>query len=138
MEIKEAMEVKDIVLEATRNIDLSIAQLAKTEDKRLAIAYKKIAGQVMGLLFTNILQPLYSTFPALTPEELRDNSPVPKLSLTPQAVALLGQLVVHLRQKLEVVDSKVAGSSLVTEGNIQEVADSIAHLELFLRRQNPT
>jgi hypothetical protein len=135
MEFKQAMEIKDIVLECTRRIDLSIAQLAKTEDKHLAAVYKELAGQVMGLMFTNILLPLYSIFPALTPEELREEAPPPKLFLTPEAVALLSQLVAHLRGKLELVDSKITGSPLVKEGNIQEVADSIAHLELFLRRQ---
>jgi hypothetical protein len=139
MELTEAKEIKDTILECTRRLDSSIAQLAKNEDERLVLAYKRLAGQVMGLMFTNILRPLYSTFPALAPEELSKDVPVPLPSLTPETVSLLDELVSQLREKLEVVGSKISSQDsyppVVTEGNLQEVRESMSSLRRFIRQQ---
>lgn len=139
MELIEAREIKEKILECTRRLDYSIARLAQTEDERLAYVYKKLAGQAMGLMFTNILSPLCSTFPALAPEELRKDVPAPMPPLTPETTAFLDELVSHLQDELEVIGLKVSSQDsyppVVPEGNLQEIRDSISHLRRFIRQQ---
>jgi hypothetical protein len=68
---KVAEETKEVVLACVGQLDRSIAEAFKGAPERQASLYRSLAGKVMGLLFTEILVPIYAAFPELEPEDLK-------------------------------------------------------------------
>jgi hypothetical protein len=67
---KTAKQVSRLLLHCCSNLDQSVSLVMESCDKQEFQEYRKIIGDVMGVLFLDILDPVYKLHPDLKPDEL--------------------------------------------------------------------
>ncbi len=65
-----AKQISDLMLECGRRIDASIAMVQEQGDAEDFQRYRQAAGRILGVLFLDVMQPIYGQHPGLKPEEL--------------------------------------------------------------------
>jgi hypothetical protein len=65
-----ARQISDLMLECGRRIDASIAMVHERCDAEDFKRYRRAAGQIMGALYLEVMQPIYSEHPGIKPEGL--------------------------------------------------------------------
>ena len=68
---KRAEAIKVAVVTCISQLDSSVKDALKEASEEHASVYRRTAGQTMGLLFTEVLMPIYAAYPDLEPSELR-------------------------------------------------------------------
>ena len=68
-----AAELEALLRNVSANLDKSIRIVKEGESEEEFVRYRKLVGRMMGEIFTEVLQPIYSQFPDLAPEALRPN-----------------------------------------------------------------
>jgi hypothetical protein len=67
---KTAKQVSRLLLHCCSNLDQSVSLVMESCDKQEFQEYRKIIGDVMGVLFLDILDHVYKLHPDLKPDEL--------------------------------------------------------------------
>ncbi len=76
MDRATAGRVEELLRHVTKELDDSIGIVMEASPPDEFQSYRRLAGDLMGAIFLDILQPIYREHPDLTPPELRseDNS----------------------------------------------------------------
>lgn len=74
MERVVAEELNVILRNVTRELDDSVRVVMNNSSQEEFQRYRRIAGKLMGEILLEILQPIYSEYPDLTPRDLRPDS----------------------------------------------------------------
>jgi hypothetical protein len=139
---KVAENIKTVILNCVSQRDRSVKDAIEGSPEEQASMYRRLVGQVMGQLFTEILVPIYVAHPDLEPEELR------KARLTPRPQSMPKETAVALMS----VNTSVTGAlgnlradlSHISEENVrslglalQEPLDFLQDIRKFLLRACP-
>jgi hypothetical protein len=71
MDLATAAKVEAIMREVEGRLDESIAIVMDNCDHDEFHRFRRLVGKLMGTIFLDVLQPLYETYPEMTPESLR-------------------------------------------------------------------
>lgn len=137
-----AERVKSISLVCTHQLDRSVKEALQGAPEVHASMYRRLVGQVLGELFTEILMPIYTAYPDLEPEELKQARREPQPVVMPPEVGskLLGVISSVMRElsalhrELELIPGKGAGN---LDSALQEPLESLQGIQEFLRRVSP-
>ncbi len=68
---KSAAEIIDLMLDIGGKIDRSIALVQNGFTEEEFLTYRKMAGEFMGGILIDVMNPIFSNFPELKPNELK-------------------------------------------------------------------
>jgi hypothetical protein len=71
MERAAAEKIEKIMRDVSGELDESIRIARDNTNDHEFVLYRRLVGKLMGEIFVEILQPIYSQYPELTPENLR-------------------------------------------------------------------
>ena len=131
MNKEAASNLKDQVLSCSRQLDKSIKDVQNLQVGSSADAYRRLAGRIMGLLYTNLLMPVYSEFPDLEPSELKAGASPPDRAFPPEMIAQLSSLMETVKRDLLSLREKTDANVAL---DFEEILDSLDIALNFLRR----
>ena len=67
-----AEQISKLLLEISKQLDGSIKLIMENSDQKEFEKYRQTVGKIMGVMFMDILTPLYQEHPDLTPENLKN------------------------------------------------------------------
>jgi hypothetical protein len=73
MNIEVAKELNDMMLSICARMDGSVRLMRDSSDRNEFDSYRKTIGSIMGLVYTDILSPIYKQYPLLMPNELKQS-----------------------------------------------------------------
>jgi hypothetical protein len=71
IERDEAEKIKSVALDCVRQLDMSVKLALADAPEDQSSIYRRLVGQAMGHIFTEVLMPVYAAYPDLEPEELK-------------------------------------------------------------------
>jgi hypothetical protein len=71
MKIECAKEINTIMLSVSDQLNRSVQIAKDNSDSANFGEYRKIIGNIMGLIYTDILSPIHKQYPSLIPDELK-------------------------------------------------------------------
>ncbi|HEX3529963.1 MAG TPA: hypothetical protein VH988_23120 [Thermoanaerobaculia bacterium] len=110
MNLQTAEKVKEILLGGASEIDGSVALVLSRCHPDLAEIYRRLAAKIMGLVFVNILMPIYAEHPDIEPPGLHGQAG-PKPQIPPDVAESLLQLCTD-------VDIKVGNALTLIEAGV--------------------
>jgi len=69
---EEARRISGILLSCSGELDRSVGMLQYNVDEKFFQDYRRKVGEIMGLLYIEILLDIYTEYPDLEPESFRD------------------------------------------------------------------
>lgn len=137
-----ADRVRSVSLACANQLDRSVKDALEGAPDVHASMYRRLVGQVLGELFTEVLMPIYAAYPDLEPEELKGARQEPQPVVMPLEVGskLLGIIssVGHelsvLRTELALIPGKPVGN---LDSALQDPLDALEDIREFLRRVCP-
>jgi hypothetical protein len=137
MNHQTAENVKEILLEGTSRVDQSVAVVLSRCHSDLAEIYRRLAAKIMGLVFINILMPIYAEHPDLEPPGLHDQT-APKPQIPPDIAETLLQLCADVGGKvgnaLALIEAGVNTSEAKAyKAGAEEVLQALHDAERFVR-----
>jgi hypothetical protein len=113
MDRKVAEEIKSLILACIGQLDQSVKIAMQEAPEEHASIYRRLTGQVMGHLFTEVLMPIYDSYPDLEPEELKQAKQKDNLSIMP----------LETGSKLKKVSSEVTSELGRLRANLNQMND---------------
>jgi hypothetical protein len=71
MKRETAERALPLLMEASARMNEAIARVFEQEDAETAHRFRRLAGQVMGEIYLDLIRPIHEEHPDLLPEELR-------------------------------------------------------------------
>jgi len=135
MERKDAEEVVESFLRASALCNESLRVVMSNDSLGQAKVFGGLVGTFMGHCYTNILAPIWKTYPDLEPPEMKQpwSEPEPALSSASQQAlrTFLDQAHAALRMTEEVVRQDER-DAMFAFGGLPEVDSAVAGIERFL------
>jgi hypothetical protein len=66
-----AEEIVRRLLDCSAKLDQSVASIQGKVDNEFFVRYRALVGQTMGMLYLDILRPIFREYPELEPESMR-------------------------------------------------------------------
>ena len=141
MQRSTAEQVKETVLDLSRKFDQSAEAVMVRCQPELASLYRRLAGRVMGLFFTNVLMPIYREHPALEPPELRTQEKPEKgklpADLAQELVGLVRELNDKVHEALQIVLASEGAEEMHSlQSQVDEVLKAAKATEMFIRQNS--
>jgi hypothetical protein len=132
-----ARQVKSTLLQGTGKIDASVKQVMAHCDPEVADLYRRLAGRVMGLIYTNLLMPLYAEHPDLEPSELARAGDAKKHAIpgkiADEVLIIADEMGERVKESLHLARSLGATSlESAFRAGAEEVFEAIRDIELFV------
>lgn len=133
--------VKEVVLECARHLDTSVATVQAEWNSPQAELYRRLVGQVMGRLYTEVLAQVYRSHPELEPQDLKaaraKGSSVPRLP--PELVSVLlnleGDVTRRLCRLIEEVGAREGSAdSRDLEKSLRGSLEALTTMRAFVER----
>lgn len=142
IERSAAQTIKSTTLDCVRQLDLSVKLALTDAPEEHSSIYRRLVGQVMGHLLTDVLMPIYAAHPDLEPEELKKARHLAGSNRIPPEVGLQLMLtctaVESTLRKLGTEMAHVAGESdHPFEESLREPLTFLQDTREFLRRACP-
>lgn len=141
IERKIAEHVKEVVLACVERLDRSIGYAFQGAPEQQAALYQSMAGRVMGLLFTELLIPIYAAFPELEPEDIK-KAKIEEVKFIPLDVGLkLLEVSSTVASTLEILGKELAQATgddaKALALSLKEPDDALQTIKDFLFRSCP-
>lgn len=139
---KVAEHIKSVSLACVNQLDRSVKDVIEGAPEEHASMYRRLVGQVLGDLFTDVLMPIYAAHPDLEPEELRKAKREPEPIFMPPEIAAklmsvsssVSRALSNLRLELALVPGGDAGK---LDSALQEPLNTLQDIQEFLRQVCP-
>lgn len=134
-----AQELTRIVADASRKTDQSVKEVLNSCDSEIFNQYRRLAGRIMGFMFTEILAPLWTEHGDLAPDWFRDRDanasthrkPVIDRTLRDQLLALMDEISSDMSAAVQLADgdSDQESASKIRAGahEIKVYVDAVRH-----------
>lgn len=137
MDAKLAAEIASRLQKASALCESSLRAVKTHEGLGIVEVYGRLVGLFMGHAYTNVLAPIWRTFPALEPAEMKTPYVEPESSLTDESQRALREFIKEARNALEFTKSSVPAADAAQSfsyGGLAELEEALAKIEDFLAR----
>jgi hypothetical protein len=137
MDEKLAAEVASRLQKASALCESSLRTVKTNEGLGIVEVYGRLVGLFLGHAYTNVLAPIWRTFPALEPAEMKTPYVEPEPSLSEESQRALREFITEARRALEFTRKSVPATEAAQSfayGGLAELEDALAKIEQFLAR----
>lgn len=135
MDADAAKEITRRIQEASALCESSLRTVMTQEGLGHVQVYGRLVGDFLGHTYTNVLAPIWKTFPELEPPEMRAPYVEPKATLTPESEQALGRFIREARAALDFVLRTVPpaeAQAFFKFGGLEEVEKAVSAIEDYL------
>ena len=135
MDAKLAQEIASRVQEASSVCESSLHTIKANEALGVVEVYGRLVGLFMGYAYTNVLAPIWKTFPAPEPIEMKSPYVEPEPTLTAESQIALRKFITEARSALEFTKKSISASEAAQTfryGGLIELEEALTKIEHFL------
>jgi hypothetical protein len=137
MDEKLAAEIASRLQKVSALCDSSLGPIKTNENLGIIEVYGRLVGLFMGHAYTNVLAPIWRTFPNLEPAEMKTSYVEPEPTLTEESQRALREFVAQARPALDFITKSVPAAEAAqffAYGGLAELEEALTKIEQFLAR----
>ena len=132
-----AEEIASLFSKVSATCDESL-RVVKTEECLGHVqVYGRLVGQFLGHSYTNVLAPIWSSFPELEPPSMKEPYVEPEARLTPESELALRTFVTEAQSALERTKALLSAeeaAKVFAFGGLEEVEQAVSDIAAFLEK----
>jgi hypothetical protein len=137
MDEKLAAEIASRLQKACVLCDASLGPVKTNENLGIVQVYGRLVGLFMGHAYTNVLAPIWKTFPTLEPADMKTAYVEPEPALTKESQRALRDFITEARSALEFTRKSIPAAEVARSfayGGLAELEEALAKIEQFVAR----
>jgi hypothetical protein len=137
MDEKLAAEIASRLQKACALCDSSLGPVKTNENLGIVQVYGRLVGLFMGHAYTNVLGPIWKSFPALEPADMKTPYVEPEPALTDESQRAIREFITEACSALDFTRRSLPAAEVAQSfayGGLAELEEALTKIEEFLAR----